>query len=87
MIKMNGGKPVITPLYPIVFNNSDYTHQYKVMERKSGKKNASTASVFSMLPHYHQTKFEHDCCGIALATMEVTNRPCSDWKDIQDFCL
>lgn len=40
------------------------------MEIKSVKKNAPTTSEFSISPHYHWTKFEHDCCGIVLATRE-----------------
>lgn len=82
MIKINGGKPTATLLCVTAFSKSDDTNQYMVMEIKSVRKNAFTASVFSMSSHYHWTKFEHDCCRIALAVQEITNGPCSDWKDI-----
>lgn len=83
MLKMNSGKPAAPPLGATIFNDSVTIYsQCTVMEIKSVKENASTASVFSPLPHYHWNKSEYDGCRIALAAAEATNRPCSNWKDI-----
>lgn len=67
MIKTNGCKPAATSVCS-ASNNVDSTNQYKVVEIKSVRKNASPTPGLSMSPHYHWTKFEHDHYRIALDT-------------------